>query len=134
MEGLTFGAKWVYAFGMMEQIGMERSLNGSEMLKPGVYRLSLHGRVVFVGRAKCMLAAIADHRSTCGSKRLPEWFPIKAVQFDSIEYFPMSYDRTKAFADGLTAIHFPHRAPTASPTPDQDRRAPPAANRIERRI
>lgn len=112
------------------------SVDTSDMLKPGVYVLSHLGRVVFVGRAKCMLAAIADHRTANGSKsRLPDWFPIRAVQFDAITIHPMPYASTLALADALIQLHRPpanlhtgpaKALPSHTPTGSQ---APPTITR-----
>lgn len=113
---------------------MEKEFDITEALKPGVYVLSWRGKVVHVGRAKCMLAAIADHRATNGQS-VPDWFPIRGVQFDSICIHPMSYDRTADFARALAELHHqhsrvPHSAGKTSPETFHRPSAPPLARRL----
>ena len=81
----------------------------SGILKPGVYLLSYGGKVVFVGRARCLLATLAGHRAVASGPRMPEWFPIKRITFDSIAILPTSYDRTLELAQALIEFHKPPR-------------------------
>jgi len=100
----------------------------SDLLKPGVYLLSWRGKVVFVGRAKCLLTTINDHRTANGTARLPEWFPIKRVQFDGFSIIPISYDQTLALVEALTDYHQlrrPSAIEPASPAARHPFDAPP---------
>lgn len=81
----------------MEQIDV------SSILKPGVYLLSRDGRVVFIGRARCMFMTIYTHR--IAESKLPAWFPIRRVVFDKVEVIPVSYDQTLALATALAKFH-----------------------------
>lgn len=82
-------------------------LDVSGVLKPGVYMLCLHGRAQYVGKAKCLLVAIAAHRSAMYSPRLPEWFPIHRIPFDSVFITPCASDRQRAVMDDLISYHQP---------------------------
>lgn len=66
----------------------------SEALACGVYILVCQGRVVYVGKSKCMLVRIYSHRNA-KSKRgsLPSWFPVKGIAFDEIHCQPCHPDR-----------------------------------------
>jgi hypothetical protein len=106
------------------------SADASEMLKPGVYVLSLRGKVVHVGRAKCMLTAIADHRTIPrGADKLPSWFPIKHVAFDSIAIHPMPFESTLALAQALTEFHLPTSQNSTPPGPFPPATSPPIITR-----
>ena len=92
----------------MESI-VEQPADISGILKPGVFLLSFGGKVVFVGRAKCLLVSIAGHRAAASGPRLPEWFPVKRIQFESVAIIPTSYDRTLQLAQALIEFHQPSR-------------------------
>lgn len=81
----------------MEQVDV------SDALGPGVYLLSRGDRVVFIGRAKCLLTAIYTHRSA--EPGLPKWFPIRRLVFDKVEVIRMSYDQTLVVAEALAKHH-----------------------------
>ena len=114
-------------------------VNISDLLKPGVYSLLWRGKIVFIGKAKCLLVALAAHRAVCSGPRLPEWFPTKRVQFDGMQVIPCASDRAALLLPALIAMHQPthniHSKPTLpQPTfqiPERDRGAAP---RITRRI
>ena len=118
---------------------MENPVSIGDILKPGVYLLLRYGKVVFIGKAKCLLATIAAHRAACSGPRLPEWFPIQRVQFDDIQMIPCASDRAAKLLPALIAMHQPthniHSKPTLpQPTfqiPERDREGAP---RITRRI
>src|ERR1700729_671855 len=99
----------------MEQIDV------SDMVNPGVYLLSRNGRVVFIGRAKCMLTAVYNHRSA--EVGLPKWFPVRRIVFDKVEVIPVPYDQTLPLATALAKHHkclhnlTPQLAPSPFPTP-----------------
>ena len=89
----------------------------SDLLKPGVYLLSFHSRVVYVGRAKRLLPTIAMHWTVSHGPALPDWFPTKRVTFDDITVYPMSYDLTLPLAQALIEFHRPsaNLKPASSP-------------------
>lgn len=64
---------------------LEGFTNISESLRCGVYALAMKGKVIYVGKSKCMLVRIYSHRNA-KSKRgsLPSWFPIKGIAFDEV--------------------------------------------------
>jgi excinuclease UvrABC nuclease subunit len=64
---------------------LEGFTNISEALRCGVYALAMKGKVIYVGKSKCMLVRIYSHRNA-KSKRgsLPSWFPIKGIAFDEV--------------------------------------------------
>lgn len=77
------------------------------ILKPGVYLLSFREKIVFVGRSRCLLAAIAGHRSIAVGPRMPEWFPIKGIHFDDVYIYPTSWNHTLDLMDSLIEFHKP---------------------------
>lgn len=81
----------------MEQIDL------SDVLGAGVYLLSRGDRVVFIGRAKCLLTAIYTHRSE--PVKLPKWFPLRRVVFDKVEVIPVPYEQTLPLAEALAKHH-----------------------------
>ena len=64
---------------------LEGFTNISEALRCGVYALVMKGKVIYIGKSKCMLVRIYSHRNA-KSKRgaLPSWFPIKGIAFDEV--------------------------------------------------
>ncbi len=69
-------------------------LPAGEMLKAGVYALMYKGRVVYIGKAKCMLVRVYSHRSLAGRKVIPRNLPTsaKGVKFDDCHIRPCSLD------------------------------------------
>lgn len=65
-----------------------------EMLKAGVYALLYRGRVVYIGKAKCMLVRVYSHRSLAGRKVIPRNLPTsaKGIKFDDCHIRPCSLD------------------------------------------
>lgn len=131
--------KWNEVYRVMAIAKDKHSIDVSDMLKPGVYILSLGSRVVYVGRAKCILAAIADHRTAVGSRTpLPHWFPVQAVRFDSIDIIPMPYEQAFSLVQAMIEFHQPthniHRQP--APPPTRSTQSPPQSDSpvITRRI
>lgn len=83
-------------------------LDVTGLLRPGVYILSHHSRVDYVGTAPCLLTAIATHRSLLApGHNLPSFFPLPRVPFDAISIIPCSTDRMTAIAQALIAHHNP---------------------------
>jgi hypothetical protein len=86
-----------------------QQVNVGAMLKPGVYLLHFHDKVVYVGRsAHCMLSAIDQHRRHVG-KRVPEWYPLKGVRFDDVTVIPCAHDRQPELLEALNAYYLPHK-------------------------
>ena len=76
----------------------------SDVLRSGVYILHLHGRPVYVGRAKCILAALANQTFRNSA---PAWLPGRVMRFDRIEIIPCGPDRSAALVPALIAMHQP---------------------------
>lgn len=98
------------------------------MVKPGIYILTYQGRVVHVGRSKCMLTTIADHRSVyTGKDKLPSWFPIRHVTFDDFIIHPMPYNEAEDLVGELLHFYKPrhhhYRPPELVTQPTITRRA-----------
>ena len=72
---------------------LEGFTNISEALRCGVYALLMKGKVIYIGKSKCMLVRIYSHRNA-KSKRgsLPSWFPIKGIAFDEVHVRPCHPD------------------------------------------
>ena len=85
---------------------MEGLLDISVILRPGVFLLWNHGRVVYIGKAKCLLAGIAIYR-TLNRANLPSWVPLHRIVFDKVEIVPCSVDRATSLAQALIALHNP---------------------------
>lgn len=78
--------------------------DGSGMLGPGVYVLLSRGRVVFVGKAKSILATVAKHREFV-RQSVPSWFPVQGIQFDEVLWKTSHPDRIDAEVTKLRRIH-----------------------------
>ena len=64
---------------------LEGFTNISESLKCGIYALCSKGKVIYIGKSKCMLVRIYSHRNAKSKKgSLPSWFPIKGITFDEV--------------------------------------------------
>lgn len=86
-------------------------LDVSALLKPGVFLLSYHSRVTYIGKAKCLLVALAHH-ALRNRATLPAWFPVQPIPFDAIEIIPCDPTRAIALATALVALHNPiHNRP-----------------------
>lgn len=83
---------------------MDGLVDVSDLLGPGIYVLSRRGRVVFVGKAKSVLAMVAKHREFAKNS-MPEWFPVPGVVFDQIEWKPSHPDRIDAELNYLRELH-----------------------------
>lgn len=95
---------------------MEGLLDITSILGPGVFLLWNHGRVTYVGKARCLLAGIAARRALTKSD-LPSWVPILRVHFDRVEIIPCDTVRATALAAALIELHRPyHNRSTPQPT------------------
>lgn len=105
------GTEWSVSKGRKvraEAPGLNPSTEPGDMLKPGIYILTFGGRVVHIGRSKCMLTTIANHRTiNGGADKLPDWFPIKHVVFDDFTIHPMPYKEAGALVEALIDFHTP---------------------------
>lgn len=65
----------------------------SHSLRCGVYALVSKGRVIYIGKSRCMLVRIYSHRNAKSKKgSLPSWFPIKGITFDEVHVHPCHPD------------------------------------------
>ena len=105
----------------------------TDLLKPGVYLLRQGTRVVYIGRAKCLLLTLASHRGMWG-KHVPAWFTIPNVHFDAISVIPCASDRAAAMIPALIALHDPiHNRPAPShPLPAPEPSSPRIPNPFRR--
>ena len=72
---------------------LEGFTNISEALRCGVYALVMKGKVIYIGKSKCMLVRIYSHRNAKSKKgALPSWFPIKGIAFDEVHVRPCHPD------------------------------------------
>ena len=93
---------------------MEGSVDLSVALRLGVYLLRRKGQVVHIGKSRCPLMAIAAHRHLCRTPH-PSWFPIRGIQFDSVEVIPAHPDRVDALMQGLSELHLPAHSSCVKP-------------------
>lgn len=64
---------------------LEGFTNISEALRSGIYALLSKGKVIYIGKSKCMLVRIYSHRNAKSKKgALPSWFPIRGITFDEV--------------------------------------------------
>lgn len=89
----------------------------TDVLKPGVFLLGLHGRVVYVGKARCMLVALANHITRNRVRNSIEWLPIKSISFDNIEIIPCELVRAASLAAALITLYSPIHNRSTTPTP-----------------
>ena len=73
---------------------LEGFTNISESLRCGIYALAIKGKVIYIGKSKCMLVRIYSHRNAKSKKgSLPSWFPVKGIAFDEVHVQPCHPDR-----------------------------------------
>ena len=73
---------------------LEGFTNISESLRCGIYALAMKGKVIYIGKSKCMLVRIYSHRNAKSKKgSLPSWFPVKGIAFDEVHVQPCHPDR-----------------------------------------
>lgn len=88
----------------------------SFVLRPGVFLLRRSERVVYIGKAKCLLIALAHHALRNRASKLPEWFPVRAINFDGVEVIPCDISRATDLHHALVALHDPLYNRPAKPT------------------
>ena len=79
--------------------------NVSVVLAGGIYALVAQGKVVYIGKAKQMLARVYSHRSNA-RKRHPAWLSdlAKGIVFDEVHVMPCHPDQIDDLEHAL--IHF----------------------------
>lgn len=83
------------------------TLDLSAILRPGVYLLRHGTRVVYIGKARCILSAIVNHVIR-NRTRLPSWVPIPVINFDGLEIIPCDPARAITLQVALIDLHRPH--------------------------
>lgn len=90
---------------------MEGFVNVSDLLRPGVYLLSYRGEVVYVGKARSMLARVYQHRELWAQARrgtkMPSFLAKKGVKFDAIHIKPCHPDRVDDLEREMIARYRP---------------------------
>lgn len=81
---------------------LEGFIDATAILRCGVYVLSQHGRIVYVGKSKAPLTRIYAHRNLARKRPVP-WLSIKGVVFDSVHIMPCHPDRVDALEQSLIA-------------------------------
>lgn len=75
---------------------LEGFTEASAWLKAGVYALAYHGEVVYVGKAKCLMARVNTHRQLWArmqkGERIERWIPVKGIRFDEVFIRPCRPD------------------------------------------
>lgn len=107
--------------GIIPQKASRVAVNGlvdiSDILRPGVFLLHNHGRIVYIGKAKCLLAGIAVYRAINRAK-LPSWVTLHRIQFDRVEIIPCDTTRAIELQRALVSMHDPiHNRTRPEPTP-----------------
>lgn len=106
-------------------------LNIGSVLKSGVYVLVWRNDVVYVARSHCMLMALAAHRTASNGPALPDWFPIKGIQYEDAYIYPLAWDRTESLMQELIATYKPRYNERTPSPPNPFLRPLP---KLERRI
>ena len=87
---------------------LEGFTNISESLKCGIYALCSKGKVIYIGKSKCMLVRIYSHRNAKSKKNaLPSWFPIKGISFDEVHVQQCHPDRLDAVEFDMINLYKP---------------------------
>ena len=81
-------------------------LDVSAILRPGVFLLWKAGHCVYVGKAKCLLAGIALHK-TINRANLPSWIPVHRITFDHVEIIPCDTHTAITVQKALITLHNP---------------------------
>ena len=110
----------------------ELEFNITDALKPGVYILRNRGAVAYIGKAKCLLSAIATMRNMWGRPAAAA-SPLPHVHFDSIAIIPCDLTRASAMLPALIQLHRPtHQRRDSSASASAP--APTPASRALRRF
>jgi hypothetical protein len=89
-------------------------LDVSALLRPGVFLLHNHNRPTYIGKAKCLLVALAHHALRNRASQ-PWWFPVHPIAFDGISIIPCDPVRAIDLHRALVALHDPiHNRPLKS--------------------
>lgn len=98
---------------------IEGFVNADEMLRAGVYALTWRGKVVYIGKSKCMLNRIYQHKTLWGRKSLknkvPSWMPVAGVRFDGIWVRPCMLEQMDALEQELIKKYKPQYNVTHKP-------------------
>ncbi len=114
---------------------MNQPINITAILRPAIYILRLHGHVAYIGKARCPLTALINHRLAFGSETLSRLFPHRAIHFDDIELIPCTLAEAPALHAALIELHQPRRQHPKAPATELPLSAPPPPpSRPERRI
>ena len=88
---------------------LEGFTNISESLRCGIYALAMKGKVIYIGKSKCMLVRIYSHRNAKSKKgSLPSWFPVKGIAFDEVHVQPCHPDRLDKLEFDMINLYKPH--------------------------
>lgn len=77
----------------------------SRLLGPGVFLLSLRGRVIYIGKAYRLIDAIAIHSKRSTRLDVPSF--IRTFRFDAVEIIPCDTSRATDLHRALLALHNP---------------------------
>jgi excinuclease UvrABC nuclease subunit len=80
----------------------------SEVLEQGIYALVAAGKIVYIGKAKVMLARVYTHRSNA-RKRSPVWLSdlAKGIVFDEVHVMPAHPDQIDELEHALINFYKP---------------------------
>lgn len=105
---------------------MEGFADHTLILGSGVYALTERSRVVYIGKAKCVLSRVARHRElqnrAAKGQKIPAWLPpsAKGMRFDGVHVFPCRVDQMGELEAKLIETYRPQhnivhrRGPVAS--------------------
>lgn len=109
----------------------------SDILRPGVYLLKRGDRVVYIGKARCILAALANHVIR-NRTRLPGLLEdaLPAIPFDGLEVVPCDPARAILLQRALVELHNPphnrSRGAPAQPVPAHPPTSPASPAQVRR--
>jgi len=90
------------------QVELQGFADVSAVLGQGIYALVAQGKVVYIGKAKQMLARVYTHRSNA-RKRSPAWLSdlAKGIVFDEVHVMPCHPDQIDDLEHALINFYKP---------------------------
>ena len=94
----------------------------TEMLAAGVYLLCHKGKVVYVGKSKCMLVRTYSHRNSRNNRSLPKAIQAKGIPYDEVHVMACHPDKIDSVEFEMINLYKPRyndrlklQAPVSAP-------------------
>lgn len=85
-------------------------VNASALLKGGVYVLLFKGKVIYIGKSKCMLTRVYAHKSLHKRRPgsdVPKWLPVKGIEYDEILVRPCALSDVDRLEQEMIKLYKP---------------------------